>query len=634
MNIQPFYTLRENLYSAAAAGTISLSENIRFRKAVEAFEPLCSQIKPFAKLGELCRKLIESPVNTEELIADCIALADALATVQGTFSDSSETAPSEFTATATVQPKLTYHTLNEQINLIHSSSYRYYSDIKNTEIIEIIRDPRCLSSFISDIDSNRPQTVTDAFVNYYKEELVPLIKSSLDINREKGGKHHLELIWAAADETENDYFISLACDEKLSSDIRTAAIDCLGHSKNKEPGKILKQLYLTEKGAVKKAAIYALARLDPPDCDDIWENICSAKKPNEDYITASRNHICTEYIRKEFDSALHDHKNLRDKEKSVRIYSLRNMLANKTGCEDMLLALEKEVFSNLTADSFDGSKLNSILISNINNYSDKEYHLMIKRLYQQSEKFFYAMFCSELMLDPENAFSTLAEPLKKHPDIGLNFISRLKYDYLNNRYNDLNTAFLPDNIIAFLFDSSFAEPLRECEKLKKLPLGNVLAEKKAGGAKELDSLRRSTAMSYNNHCMAITNLLKYCREEDRLRISCKFKEFVSEAAVICPTDEITLNVFRLYPELDKKQLQKLFTKYFLFAADNDIKYGHDSFGFSRWYAIASTLLIDDTELKPLIAQLTNTLKNTPYSNKVAVDRLIGRIIGRIDYYMK
>lgn len=55
-------------------------------RVVENMAPLAEANKTFARLGNMCAKLFTEP-EPALLLADCIALADALAVVQGSFQD-------------------------------------------------------------------------------------------------------------------------------------------------------------------------------------------------------------------------------------------------------------------------------------------------------------------------------------------------------------------------------------------------------------------------------------------------------------------------------------------------------------------------------------------------------------------
>ena len=92
MNTTPFYELHDRLYDRAAAGCASIAEDFRLKRAVENMAPLAEANKTFARLGNMCAKLFTEP-EPALLLADYIALAGALAVVQGSFQDVRNRAP-------------------------------------------------------------------------------------------------------------------------------------------------------------------------------------------------------------------------------------------------------------------------------------------------------------------------------------------------------------------------------------------------------------------------------------------------------------------------------------------------------------------------------------------------------------
>ena len=92
MNTTPFYELHDRLYDRASAGCASIAEDFRLKRAVENMAPLAEANKTVARLRDMCAKLFTEP-ESALLLADCIALAGALAVVQGSFQDVRNRAP-------------------------------------------------------------------------------------------------------------------------------------------------------------------------------------------------------------------------------------------------------------------------------------------------------------------------------------------------------------------------------------------------------------------------------------------------------------------------------------------------------------------------------------------------------------
>lgn len=92
MNTTLFYELHDRLYDRASAVCASIAEDFRLKRAVENMAPLAEANKTFARLGNMCAKLFTEP-EPALLLADYIALAGALAVVQGSFQDVRNRAP-------------------------------------------------------------------------------------------------------------------------------------------------------------------------------------------------------------------------------------------------------------------------------------------------------------------------------------------------------------------------------------------------------------------------------------------------------------------------------------------------------------------------------------------------------------
>ena len=96
MDITPIYDLRDRLRTAMIAGTSLLAEDFRLKRAVEAMAPLEKAAPVFAKVGELCRKLVApdaSAEGKEDLLLDAITLVDAVCCTQGAVGVAGEMEP-------------------------------------------------------------------------------------------------------------------------------------------------------------------------------------------------------------------------------------------------------------------------------------------------------------------------------------------------------------------------------------------------------------------------------------------------------------------------------------------------------------------------------------------------------------
>ena len=83
MDISAFYEVRDRLYNAALAGSSIIKEDFRLKRAVEGLAELAEKGKVFAALKQKCEKLLEAGPDASSQLADCIALADAVAVTLG-----------------------------------------------------------------------------------------------------------------------------------------------------------------------------------------------------------------------------------------------------------------------------------------------------------------------------------------------------------------------------------------------------------------------------------------------------------------------------------------------------------------------------------------------------------------------
>ncbi|MDE5854485.1 MAG: hypothetical protein K2H19_05420, partial [Ruminococcus sp.] len=152
MDISLFYQLRDRLYASAGAGCNVINEDFRLKRAVESFEPLSKANKVFAKLYSMCNELFTSE-KTAPILADCIALCDALVVTQGTFKDNS----------------ITFE--KEGVKSCKPSEIRY-SVLSNLNGNIESKDPRIINWYLNSLKSNTPKSV----INFFGRDLVPMLK--------------------------------------------------------------------------------------------------------------------------------------------------------------------------------------------------------------------------------------------------------------------------------------------------------------------------------------------------------------------------------------------------------------------------------------------------------------------------
>lgn len=377
MDITKFYELRTRLYASAASGCGAVNEDFRLRRAIEAFEPLAQANKAFMKLYSDCNKLFasESPAN---LLSDCIALADALAVVQGGYSDNSETDESRLVSSDTANTRFTYSEIKEAVSKLSAVNLMLFYDGNAKK--ELFTDNRVLAAFLKMLDRTELPAMSFIFEENYGRRLVSVLKNNMPSFSDKARVNSIRLIGKVAGAEENELYTALANDEDQSKEVRAEAVLAMKYSP--ENAERLKELYYTEKGKIKSAALMALSRFDIPETEEIWEKLLKSGRTSDlKPLTASCSHVITEYVRKEIGGAVDDFRNSSNSEQSRRIFKLRDMLRFTYDCEDILILLIKQ---DLLVND-----INELLIENIREYPDDEgYRQLVEKVFAK---------CSEVM---------------------------------------------------------------------------------------------------------------------------------------------------------------------------------------------------------------------------------------------
>lgn len=375
MDITKFYELRKRLYACAASGTATVSEDFRLKRAVDEFGAEMASSKPMMKLYALCEELFTA-ANSADKLAECIALADALAVVQGGFADCSETKKSTVRFSDTNGSQFTYSEITGAVSKLSAMNLQlfYDSDAKK----ELYMDNRVLAAFFKMLDRTELPPISFIFTENYGKRLIPILKNNMPGFSDKAKVNSIRLIGKVAGAEENELYVSLAADGEQSADVRSEAVLAMKYSP--ENAERLMEIYHTEKGKIKSAALMALGRFDIPEMAEIWEKLLESNKSTDlRFLTASCSHIITEYVRKEIFGAIDDFRNSSNNEQSRRLFKLRDMLRFTYDCEDILILLIRQ-----------GLLVNDImelLIDNIREYpGDEGYRRLVERVFVQSEE--------------------------------------------------------------------------------------------------------------------------------------------------------------------------------------------------------------------------------------------------------
>lgn len=515
MNIMPFYELRTRLYSCAAAGCSAVNEDFRLKRAVNDFAPLAEANKAFGKLYNMCGRLF-SEDNTALLLADCIALADALAVAQGGYADNSETSESVFSADVPNKENAPYSAVNALADKIEKAGQTLEKLTADEKLL--LGDPRILAAFIkkSDVNSYYFAEFAEMICSAYGKSIVIPLKNAVGMSSEKASGNQVRYVANIAGYDENDWYLTLAHNENAPQGVRLKAIEALGCDVRN--GQELLDIYNTEKGKIKNAAMLEIAKLGIPEADEILTKMkAKFKQTYWQYFAVSPSAAAVGFAREMIGKAFGD---TYEKDKPG-IDDVISLMHNKSGADDCFMKIA-EYISRHNNGYYIGNNegmLNNVLISNLANKPNDEYKALISRLYEADKKsFFRAYFFLRFTEDPQTAFDDFSSETKEEKQSMLYFLNQTIYSDAEKMYY---ISYMPDyeqkgarirlplfsempqNVIDFVGNSS---EIKNGGLLSKL----VNAVKKSVGANDF--------MSTEYSLQAFLHMLSNCSPDDYERV--------------------------------------------------------------------------------------------------------------------
>ena len=494
MDVNTFYELRTRLYAVAAAGCGLITEDFRLKRAIEAFEPMSKANKVFGRLYQMCENLFIAE-NAAEKLVDCIALADALAVTQGSFLDKSECVEEDKKICLKPQT-ISERYLEEVKNALGKGEINIQHDVQKD--VQLMLEPRVFPSFIQNLrqETNITESLAEVLLPQFRDDITPILKEQLDLETNSAKNktaYYVRLICRLSGDRENDWYLSLIEEEKYPKSIHVAAVYALGCSKKNIP-KLL-ELYKTEKGVVKTAVILVLAKLNPPEAEDIWKKltekymepssvIYDLPESHEEYIIQSKSGICAEFARKAVFEAI---ERCQKKYDNTAVNFAVNMIRKKAQLEDCFLILA-ENYKYIEKESQYGyshrGELNQVLIDNLLEEGE-EYIEMIKNLYHAQKEFYFpARFFLAFKETGEHAFEEFREELYKNRNVKLWMLKSIRYDcvregyyllwhclvHLSNpekgHYPELRIfEEIPETLLFFVSDTSYFVPEKQNEDM-------------------------------------------------------------------------------------------------------------------------------------------------------------------------
>ena len=409
MNTAPFYELHDRLYDCASAGCASIPEDFRLKRAVEGMAPLAEANKTFARLRDMCARLFTEP-EPALLLADCIALADALAVAQGHYTNAEESQPGTLEYDVEYNMEAGWRSVKSLWAAILTKS-QHLKKLDPDEYA-LLGDPRILEMFIS-ASGEKGENISafaDTMCAAYGTSIVPLLKGSIDMSDEKASGEQVDYIANTAGSAENDWYLSLAENEEAPQNVRIKAIQALG----RDSANALRLLDFcrTEKGRVKTAALLETARLNPPGFDDILTKLTAKYKDSYlPILCTSPSDVAVDFIRSRLDSAFSADKKNRPDPKQVM--STVSMMIHKPDIDDCFLrALEfSRKFPASPKGIYELREMNYVLINNMFPDPDGRFKAMTLRLHEKEPEAFFTAWCIAML--PDDPDKVAAEMKKR-----------------------------------------------------------------------------------------------------------------------------------------------------------------------------------------------------------------------------
>ena len=278
MDISAFYEVRDRLYNAALAGSSIIKEDFRLKRAVEGLAELAEKGKVFAALKQKCEKLLEAGPDASSQLADCIALADAVAVTlgqNGVPEGGESVGLKEHAGIWEQEPpvgNVTYREMQEALELLSKGSENTIKIAdKYPGVLTDIRFGRAVADGLNGRASEYGERFAALVLEICGDGLKQIYKDSLDLKDESAKGRQIKVIASVYGAKENVWYQELARNETISQKVRLEAISALSCSTDNED--VLMELYKTGKGKIKSAALESLARSGAAGIDNYFEKM-------------------------------------------------------------------------------------------------------------------------------------------------------------------------------------------------------------------------------------------------------------------------------------------------------------------------------------------------------------------------
>lgn len=292
------------------------------------------------------------------------------------------------------------------------------------------------------------------------QSFIDMLKTRAERWYSKSVQNPADIVWAIAGAKENDWYLSLL-EKDVHQVVRLTAIEALQGCKENTP--VLLHLYKKGKAAEKQKALEALAVINPPEAEPIWEKIIENGKPEFLYYVLKCQHpICMEYKKKQLEQATEE---LFLAEDDVVCNKLNQVthLCNVTSDEE-------ELFLKIARANLGESViilLNRKLIYELHKEDAKKLTCSLFAL--EPELFFLANAFLNLIENPVEYFATVTDiSIDKRKQL-LEIVAQFLYIPYKGKYFTSKISGwpypwyplfeeIPDSLLHFLQDDSYLQP--------------------------------------------------------------------------------------------------------------------------------------------------------------------------------
>ncbi|MBE5866358.1 MAG: HEAT repeat domain-containing protein [Lachnospiraceae bacterium] len=436
------------------------------------------------------------------------------------------------------------------------------------------KDEKKVEKLIKGILSNRiePENVPmeDAYLLYRKDVIEAIVESMkkhgrfhflchfgkdlgqpfIEILKESAvsfyGKYPLnpvDVVWHLAGAAENEWYLSVV-DKYLSPEVKTSVIEALGGSVDNV--EVLIRIYKKGKAAEKRAALTALAQLNPPEAEPIFQKIINkGERVNLLCIMDSEGPVYEAYRQEKLQTGLEDlltYAQLPDADSEEicgKYHSLREYFRYKTEEEEIFLQIVR-------------GRLHPTVNSNMNaalwyRYMRGKSRSFIEHLYKAEPELLGVCHALCKFSDQtEDCYEVMAGLSALQRVDFLKTLGLLEYaPYMGKYHTDLFEACLfetlPEKFLDFLCDDSYWKPTIPNSDERLVVLNAV-----------------------NTCCWRLIQLgaRKYLPEGDRERLQAAWERFVVKAVEAGYMVDSCMRIIKENPSIVQGREKGLITQYF------------------------------------------------------------------------